>query len=338
MFQHKRKSINSFIFNKTMDILIIKLGALGDVINTFPLVVNLKTKIGARIHWVVESLSSPLVEEHPYVDRAIIFDRHSLKTSLPYVIQQIREQTFDITLDLQRIFKSGMLTMSAKTKRRIGFDKKRCKEMTWMLPFERIPALNSHSHMLHQYLEFASYLDVPSNNVRWELPVSGNIPFDLPKDYVVLNIGATKPANRWTERGFASLAHILNDRFHVDIVLTGGYKDIVMANSIAATSNSVVINLVGKTSIIELKEVLAGSKAVVSCDTGPMHLAVALGKDVVALFGPADPRRTGPFFGQVIQKDLPCVPCNKRKCNDPICMIKISPENIIKKLEDLWSV
>ena len=66
-----------------MDILIIKLGALGDVINTFPLIVNLKTKLGARIHWVVESLSSPLVKEHPYVDRAIIFDRHSLKTSLP---------------------------------------------------------------------------------------------------------------------------------------------------------------------------------------------------------------------------------------------------------------
>ena len=191
--------------------------------------------------------------------------------------------------------------------------------------------------MLHQYLEFASYLDVPSNNVRWEIPVSGNIPFDLPKDYIVLNIGATKPANRWTEKGFAALIHKLKNNFHIDSVLTGGMEDTGMANRIAANSGRKVINLVGKTSLIELKEVFAGSKAVVSCDTGPMHLAVALGKDVVALFGPADPRRTGPFSGQVIQKDLPCVPCNKRKCKDPICMKDITPEDVIKKLEALWS-
>lgn len=320
-----------------MDILIIKLGALGDVINTLPLVVNLKMKLGARIHWVVGPLSSPLVSGHPYVDKVIVFDKHKWKTSLLYVIKQIRKQTFDITLDLQRILKSGMLAMSAKTRRRIGFDKKRCKEVTWMLPFERISALNPHSHMLHQYLEFASYLGAPSNNVRWEIPVSGDIPFDLPKNYIVLNIGATKPVNRWTEKGFAALAHTLKNNFHIDSVLTGGREDTGMANRIAANSGREVINLAGKTSVIELKEVLAGSKTVVSCDTGPMHLAVALGKDVVALFGPADPRRTGPFIGKVIQKDLPCVPCNKRKCKDPICMKEITPEDVIKKLEDLWS-
>ena len=68
-----------------------------------------------------------------------------------------------------------------------------------------------------------------------------------------------------------------------------------------------------------------------------MHLAVALGKDVVALFGPADPKRTGPFIGKVIQKNLPCVPCNKRNCKDPICMKEITPEDVIKRLEELWS-
>ena len=207
-----------------------------------------------------------------------------------------------------------------------------------MLPFERIPESTTLSHMLHQYLEFANYLGVSSNNVRWEIPVSGTIPFDLPENYIVLNIGATKPANRWTEKGFAALTYTLKNKFHIDSVLTGGQEDTCMANKIAASSDSMVINLAGKTSIIELKEVIAGSKVVVSCDTGPMHLAVALGKDVVALFGPADPRRTGPFFGQVIQKDLPCVPCKKRKCDNPICMKEITPEDVIKNLEDLWSV
>ena len=316
-----------------MDILIIKLGALGDVVNTLPLVVTLKEHLGAHIHWVVEPLSYPIVSHHTCVDNAIIFNKHRWKQSLPGVIRQIRKQRFDICLDLQRIIKSGMLCLASKSTRRIGFDRDRCKEMTGLFPFEHIPSSDPSNHMLLQYLEFAEYLGITKREIRWDIPVNEHVPFGLPSQYLVLNIGATKEANRWTSGGFASLALAIAKRYALPCVLTGGSQDRVMANEIFGIAGKHVIDLVGKTSLKELIDILAGSLAVVSCDTGPMHLGVALGKDVIALFGPADPRRTGPYRGHVIQKQLLCVPCNKRTCKNPVCMSSIQSDDVMEKIE-----
>lgn len=321
-----------------MDILIIKLGSLGDVINTLPLVINLKKHLEAHICWLVEPLSYPIISDHPCVDKVILFDRYRWRTSLVNVGRQIRAEIFDVTLDLQRIWKSGGFCMFARTRRRIGFDKERCKEMSWVLPFERIPESDPKSHMIYQYLEFAAYLGVRTTDVRWELPLSGKYPFALPRDYIVLNIGATKPANRWTPDGFAGLARAIHRRYGFASVITGGREDMGMAKKITAITGGEVVDLVGRTSVGDLKEVLAGSRLVVSCDTGPMHLAVALGKKVVALFGPSDPRRTGPFRGQVIQKSLECSPCNLSVCASAACMRAITHEDVMEEVARLLPV
>jgi len=316
-----------------MDILIVKLGALGDVVNTLPLAVNLKLKLRARIHWLVEPLSFPLLKNHPFIDRVILFNKNAWKNSIPLVIHEIRNQRFDITLDLQRIIKSGMFSLAAKTSRRIGFDRGRCKEMTYLFPFERIPATGQTTHMVDQYLEFAHYLGINSTDVRWDIPTSGTVPFDLPGRYAVLNIGATKPANRWTPGGFSQLAGMLMDRYGLPSVLTGTTEDMNMAEAITGPNDEHIIDLVAKTSVNELADIIAGSSLVVSCDTGPMHLATALNKDVVALFGPADPKRTGPYRGEVVQKDIECMPCNRRRCKNPVCMTSITAHDVIERIE-----
>jgi heptosyltransferase-1 len=318
-----------------MDILIVKLGALGDVINTLPLVINLKTHLKARIHWLVEPLSYPLLYDHPYVNRSILFDKYKWTSASIDIIRRLRSEKYDLTLDLQRILKSGLFTMSTKSGRRVGFDRKRCKEMTWILPFERIPKSDPGAHMIYQYLEFADYLGIPNTDIRWEIPVSENRLFGFPENYIVLSVGATKPANRWTPQGFASLAHSIHRKFHLPSVIIGGSEDIIMAKNIMMLSGEEVLNFVGKTSLNELKSIINGAKIVVSCDTGPMHLAVALGKDVVSLFGPSDPRRTGPFRGQVVQKSLHCSPCNLRKCKDPVCMTAITHDEVMEKIENV---
>ncbi|MBU0992777.1 MAG: glycosyltransferase family 9 protein [Proteobacteria bacterium] len=314
------------------DILFIKLGALGDVINTLPLAIRLKKHMDARIHWLVAPLSYPLVSEHPDVDRVILFDKKKWRTSLAQVRQELKKEPFDMVLDLQRIFKSGLFAMSARAKRRIGFDRKRCKEMTHLFPFERIPSADPLAHMLDQYLEFGTYLGVTDPEITWNIPVKGQVPFDLPENYVVLNIGATKPANRWHPECFAELSEKIRNAFGFDCVLTGGPEDSGMARTISDMAKGRATNLVGKTTLHELKEVLFASKAVVSCDTGPMHFAVALGKKVVALFGPSDPRRTGPYKGHVIQKNLSCCPCNAKTCDDPRCMTAITPDDVLQGL------
>jgi len=315
-----------------MRILIIKLGALGDVINTFPLAVALKKKLAAEIHWLVAPLSYPLVTNHPAVDRAILFDRKKWAVSARDSVRQTRRCRYDITLDLQRILKSGLFAMAARSRRRIGFNKERCKEMTWLFPFERIPARNSQRHMLCQYMEFGTYLKIPGSDIAWDIPRFHSIRVDLPHRYVVLNIGATKLANQWRCDYFARLADAIKKEFNVSVVLTGGKEDNQNAKRIKHRANTPCVDLTGRTTIPELVEVMARADAVVSCDTGPMHLASALGTKLIALFGPSNPERTGPFYGKIIQKKWPCAPCNRQFCNNPACMEAIKPEDVLAML------
>ena len=318
-----------------MKILIIKLGALGDVINTFPLVINLKKYLNAEIDWLVEPLSYPLVANHPCVNTAILFDKNRLRHSLPCVLKEIRTKEYDITLDLQRILKSALFSMASKSAWRIGFNKERCKEMTWLFPFDRIPPSEPQAHMLKQYLEFGTHLNIQGNEVSWMIPrTSENLP-NFPGKYIVLNIGASRPVKQWNPDYFAELADKIDEKFHLQSVLTGGPEDIKIGEQIKEKTNSKIINLTGRTSIPQLVEVIANAQCVISCDTGAMHLASALGTDLIALFGPTDPRRTGPFRGKVIQKKLSCTPCNRRKCKDPRCMDAIKPEDVCCELEIL---
>ena len=318
-----------------MKILFIKLGALGDVINTLPLAITLHEKLHARIHWLVEPLSYPLVSSHSSVERAILFDKKHWPRALPDVLKELQSEEFDIALDLQRLIKSGLFCMASKSERKIGFDKARCKEFTWLFPFERIPASDPTVHMAHQYLEFARYLGATPSEIRWDIPTTGKIPVDLPGKYVVLNIGATTSAKRWTPEGFASLAQGLMDRYAVQAVLTGGPADEPMAHRIESMAGDKIVNLVGKTSFQDLTEIIVRAAAVVTCDTGPMHLAVALGKEVIALIGPTNPKRTGPLRGTIIRQDLACMPCNQRQCENPVCMRGITSEMVLDALEEI---
>ncbi len=239
-----------------MKILFIKLGALGDVINTLPLAITLHEKLHARIHWLVEPLSYPLVSSHSSVERAILFDKKHWPRALNVVLKELQSEEFDIALDLQRLIKSGLFCMASKSERKIGFDKARCKEFTWLFPFERIPASDPTVHMAHQYLEFARYLGATPSEIRWDIATTGKIPVDLPGKYVVLNIGATTSAKRWTPEGFASLAQGLVHRYAVQAVLTGGPADEPMAHRIESMAGDNIVNLVGKTSFQDLSEII----------------------------------------------------------------------------------
>ncbi len=315
-----------------MKILFIKLGALGDVINTLPLAVTLKENMNASIHWLVAPLSYPLVKNHVAVDKVILFDKNNFKSSFKSVRNEFKETRYDLILDLQRTLKSGIFTMLAKGERKIGFDKSRCKEMTWLFPFERIEASDPLAHMLDQYLEFAKHLGVNTPEPSWHLPVFGKRPENLPEEYIVLNIGATKPANKWIPENFALLSDMLFKEKNIPCVLTGGPEDTTFADDILSFSKNKPLNLTGKTSVGELSEVIKGARVTISCDTGPMHLAVANNKHIIALFGPSNPDRTGPYKGIVIKKETSCSPCNKKECIAPECMEQITPADVLEHI------
>lgn len=321
-----------------MDILFIKLGALGDVINTLPLAVTLKKQMNAKIHWLVAPLSYPLLSNHTAVDNVILFDKNNLKESFFDVRRQLKEIRFDIALDLQRTLKSGSFTYLSNTERKIGFDKNRCKEMTWLFPFERIKTDNPAIHMLDQYMEFASHLGVNfSSEPEWNIPVFGEKPKNLPEKFIVLNIGATKKANKWLPAYFAKLHDTIYKELGVQSVLTGGPEDVLFSEEIVALCKTKILNYTGKTTVGELTEILRNAEYVISCDTGPMHMAVAVGTKTIGLFGPSTPERTGPYKSQVIKKTIECSPCNNKECEikefeQPECMKLITPSDVVKKI------
>ncbi|MFO7753533.1 MAG: glycosyltransferase family 9 protein [Desulfobacteraceae bacterium] len=321
-----------------MKILVIKLGALGDVINTFPVVVNIQKHFSAEIHWLVAPLSRPLVSAHHAVTRTIVFDKTRLKENLPELLRNLRETDYDVIIDFQRILKSGLFCLAAKGKRRIGFDRKRCKEMTFLLPFERIPPGDPGSHMLMQYMEFGRYLGVPCEHTAWEIPRFKNNVSGLPPRYAVLNIGATKAPNQWPPHSFAELADLIYKAFHIPCVITGGPGDQDRAAVVKNLAQTEVLDLAGRTTVSDLVEVIARAECVITSDTGPMHLASALGTRLVALFGPSDPSRTGPFRGEVLQRHVPCGPCNKKKCSNPVCMDQIRPGDVMDRLSEMLRV
>ncbi|PIE70469.1 MAG: hypothetical protein CSA22_07890 [Deltaproteobacteria bacterium] len=323
-----------------MRILIVKLGALGDVINTFPLAVALKDHLAAEIHWLVAPLSAPFVSAHPCVDQTVVFDKKGGIRAAFRVAGLLRKTRYDGVLDLQRILKSALFTQAVRADRRIGFDPDRCKEMTAFFPFERIPAGDPGDHMARQYMEFSAYLGLPSAPIAWRMPPAASAcPLRPQTPYAILNVGATKVANRWFPDRFAELAAGIQKTFGWEVVLTGGPEDRPMAAAIMAASDTCVpVNTVGETRLPELQHLIEGAQAVVSCDTGPMHLAVALGRPVFALFGPADPRRTGPLNGVVIRKAVPCSPCGRKTCNQKrvYCMEAVLPEDVLAAMTDCY--
>ena len=314
-----------------MKILIIKLGALGDVINTLPAVIRLKQYFNCEIHWLCAPLSYPVVVEHSSVDKIILFDKKK-KTGFFKALMEIRQERYDLAIDFQRTIKSGFFCFMAHSREKLGFDKTRCKELTWLYPFTRIPPSDPEKHMLDQYLDFADHLGAPKTPVQWKIIKHELTSIKLPENYVVLNIGATKKANLWQPEKFAKLAILLYEKKGLVSVLTGGSEDQPMGGIIKAIAGGAVVDLTGKTTLNELIGVISMAGAVVSCDTGPMHLAVALGIRTLALFGPSNPRRTGPYKGEIIQKHHHCSPCNKKRCSDPRCMQLIQAEDVFSHI------
>jgi ADP-heptose:LPS heptosyltransferase len=277
------------------------------------------------------------VQAHRDVYEAICFEKFRWRSALAGVLGRLRRQRFDLALDLQRIVKSGGFCLAARADRKIGFDRRRCKEMTWLLPFERIPAADPGAHMLDQYMEFGRYLGLSPVPVQWDIPWFGPCRFDLPAEFAVLNVGATKPANRWFPDKFAGLADRLAENYDMQCVLTGGPADVEDGRAIVDAARYAPVDLTGRTSLPELITVLRRARVVVSCDTGPMHLAVALEREVVALFGPADPRRTGPYRGHVIRKKIDCMPCGRRQCMDRRCMAAIEPADVMAGFAEIFA-
>ena len=323
-------------------ILIVRLGALGDVVNALALANALvRERPDVEIGWVSHELAQPLLATHPSIARVHLLRRGSGLGGLMQVLREIRAQRYELALDLQRLTKSALIARWSGAPRRIGFDRARTKESSWLWLGEHVAAASATRPMAEQALDFAQHLGIGAPRIELELPRDAGAErwaqawmSERRAKLVLLNLAATKPANRWPAQYWGELAQRLCSRAELVIALTGGPGDRELADQVLRSGGEGAVDLVGSTDLRQLIALQRRAALVISADTGPMHTAAAVGAPLLALFGAADERRTGPV-GQmqfVLRTRPKCAPCGKRNCPLPRhdCMLDLSVETVFR--------
>ena len=284
-------------------ICIVMMSAVGDAVHVLPVINAIKRDHPhSHITWVLQAGPATLVRGHPNVDEIILFDRKKGVTAFLDISRELRKRQFDLLIDLQVYFKAGLITAMSGAKRRLGFDRARARDANWLFTTERIPP-HPMQHVQDQYFEFLAQLGISPEPVTWNLGpwpdelewqksfIAG---FDRPIASIV--VATSKPEKDWIPERWASVCDILSDKYGLQPVLVGGNSDreTTAAATIMSLSKSKPVSALGS-GLRKLVSILDASQLVLSPDTGPLHMTVALGRPVISLIGYTDPRRTGPY-------------------------------------------
>jgi heptosyltransferase-1 len=332
-------------------ILIVKPSSLGDVVHSLPFLNALKERFPkAEIHWVIAKGFEDLLTGHPMVKKIWVINKDMWKklsqipssfNEIRTLLRDLRKERYDIVIDLQGLLRSGVITGATGSPVRIGFEEAR--EGSRLFYTYRIEG-GKDIHAVDRYLKIAAFLGCNITEVCFPLPLSFNSALRTPhsalnEDYAVMVPGARWKTKRWSPEKFGELASLLP----IKTVIVGGKGDKGIVKEILASSGGKSVSLVGKTDLKGLIEIIRGARFMVSNDSGPMHIAAALGIPVFAIFGPTDPVRTGPYGKghTIIREDISCSPCFKRTCDDMKCMKGLSVEKVYEiikgKSQDILS-
>jgi ADP-heptose:LPS heptosyltransferase len=327
-------------------ILIVLMGSLGDLVRGLCLPGEIKRNWpGATITWLVEPRWKPLVAIHPLIDEVIVFDRPRKAAGVVDLRRQLKNRRFDITLDLQRHFKSGLFSYLSGAPLRIGVHPRNAKEFNWLFNNRHIPYFSPRRPKLDHYLKFVDYLGgTLSLNPDFGISSPGQarlpdaVAAQLPEPYIVIVMGSSWISKDWVYEGYRGLIqHILADGRH-GVVLVGDGSQTGPAGKLDATfRSSRLMNLTGRTSLTELTALLQKAAAATGPDSGPGHISAAVGTPYVALFGPTDPDRVAPYRcdALVVRADSDCQGCYRKGCRhrEVQCMAAITPAMVMAKLD-----
>ena len=368
-----------------MNILIVKLSAIGDVIHTLPALACLRRCYPeAHITWVVEEAAADLLTNHPAIDQVLVSRRKSWIRDLRrgriaaplremhQFLRQLRGRPYDLVIDFHGLLKSAVLVLLSGGRRKLGYDS--LQEGSGFFYTERIPE-DMGKHAVDRYLDFIRYLAAESGCGRKEsdclsaaplftiaigerernrvaaLLAEGEALFGAGSGeggegtskagkkgqgrFVAVNPVAFWETKLWENGKFASLCDRLHEELGIGIVLTGG--EAAPLERIRGQMRTKALALGGRTTLRDLALLYRRAALVITTDSGPMHLAAAVGTPVIALFGPTDPARTGPYGPghRVIRRPLPCLPCFKKHCETKRCMREIAVEEVFAAAKEM---
>ena len=309
-----------------MRVLLVRLSSIGDVVHTLPTLQAL-TRAGHEVGWIVEPAARPLLEGHPLLagrvvdaSKARAFALASARTSL----EALRRERYDVALDLQGLWKSAAWARFSGARRVVGFASAfRREPASSLLLSERVPQPAEARHVIDKNLALLRPLGIEALGMRaFPLPAmvveEQRVAEELRRlglaEFVVLNPGGGWESKLWPAESFGALARGLRDAGFPSLVTWGPGEEALADRVVAASAGAVLRSF--PTTLRECVALCRRARLVVAADTGPLHIACAVGTPVVALFGPTDPERNGPFSPEdrVVRRAPSCAPCYRQKC------------------------
>jgi heptosyltransferase I len=332
-------------------ILIILNGAIGDVVRALPLLGRIRRGFpAAHLAWAIEPKSAPILDGHPWLDQTILYDRRRAPWSFAPFLKRVRDGRFDLAVDLQRHLKSGIISMVSGARERIGFSAQNAKELNHLFSTRRIEPQPEMRLKLLQYQAFGDALGLPPAPIEFGLAASAteraraaDLLKDTPRPRLGVILGSSWPSRIYFPKSIAAVIRGVCDGSRINgdgpalfPILLGGPDETALADEVMRELGTIgTLNLAGKTSLRDLVAIFSECETAFGPDSGPMHIAAAVGCPVVSLWGATSPKRSAPwgFDDLAIAGDIPCHPCYLRHC--PVgreCMHRIAPDTVIEAL------
>lgn len=292
---------------------------MGDVIHALPAVASLKASFpDSHLAWAVDPKWAVLLAGNPYVDEVIPLNRKNWQ-SVKEAWATLRSQRFDLAVDFQGLMKSAVVARASGAAEIVGLGRAAAREGLASLAYTRTCAPEA-AHIVDRHMELARAAGATGQRIEFPLP-TGSPEGELPQDFVLACPFAGWTAKEWPMANYARLANLLR----LPLVLN-------VHPGAACEVEGAVTHV---SSIAGLIDATRRARAVVGLDSGPLHLAAAMGKPGVAIFGPTDPKRNGPYGGSIrVLRAAGAVTSYKRRAEHDESMLRIRPEDVMEALEN----
>lgn len=333
-------------------ILIIKPSSLGDIVMALPALSALRKSFpNAKISWLIRPEFAPLIKGHPYLDDIVLFDRKFLGKAwynpqafgaLLSLVRELRKGNYDVVIDLQGLFRTASLAWLSGCKKRFGMG--RTREFAHIFYTNDIDQDENSIHVVDYYLKIVQALGASTVKVEFVIPEDGVVEDSVrdllknhnidPNSYAVFVPGSVHRSKCWPVERFADLADKISSKFSLPIIAVGTESEKSVAKELKKIAKVSITDFVGATRLNELIAMLRAAKLVVSNDTGPGHIAAALGRPLVIMYSWSNPARIAPYGRDecMVAKE-PYSRGDKIKSNDPKHDIKeITVDEVFQKV------
>ena len=284
---------------------ILRLSALGDITHALPIFHTLRHAWpNTNITWIIGKTEHELVKGLVGVE-FIIFDKKAGFSAYKKLGKQLKNRQFDVLLHMQMSLRASIISLLIKAKIKIGFDRQRAKDLQWLFTNKKIEH-QEKQHVIDSFFGFTKVLGINEPQYTWDIPLAEADKLSAKKllgknessKYIIISPCSSKAYRNWNTQGYSAIADYISEKYHYDIVLTGGNSEIEKkyATEIIQACTCKPVNLIGKTKIKELLAIIKEADFMISPDSGPAHMATAMATPVIGLYATTNPDRARPYL------------------------------------------